>query len=406
MVPAYEYASGISGDAARAQSLNFDLITTEPAFHALEVEWTGLFERSGRPEQVFQTFAWCRHWADAFLGSHGCATQLAILTGRSGGRLVMVWPLALNRIASLKELSWLGEPVSQYGDVLAEPGPCLERNLEAGWHHVMNSLRPSVVRLNKTRADSAIAPLLTVLGARITQDQQAPFVDLTRGADWATLEKCHFTSKSIKNRRRQTRRLEELGSVQFETYAAGPQARAFAVEAIELKRAWLAEKCLFSPAISNERTLRFFAQLAGNAALGHYVRCSALKVNGKTAAISLGFACKGRLTVHLIVYDGAFEKPGAGAVLMEKSVKQAFEDGFTVFDLLAPGGGYKHEWTELAAPVANYSLAPTVAGRLYRDAYLAVVRPRLKQAVEHLGALKRRMRAAKSLKTQANDTAN
>lgn len=389
---------------ARGQMLNFDLITSQADFHALEHEWTALFERAGRPEQVFQTFPWCRHWVDAFLGSPGSSSKLAILTARDGGRLVMIWPLVLNRIAGLKELSWLGEPVSQYGDVLAEPGPCLERDLEAAWAHIVRTIRPSVARLNKTRADSVVAPLMRALGARITQNQQAPYVDLTRGADWATLEKRHFTAKSIKNRRRQLRRLEDLGAVSVETHGAGPEAQALAVAAIQMKRAWLAEKGLVSPAISNERTLRFFTDLAGNAALGPYVRFSSLKVGATTAAISLNFACKGRIAVHVIVYASEFEKAGAGAVLMEHAVKQAFESGFTVYDLLAPGGGYKHEWTEFSVPVADYCLSLTPAGHFYTDAYLALLRPRLKQTVERLSALKRRLRGLKLLTQRAKTT--
>lgn len=381
-----------------SETLSLDLITTRPAFLDLEKEWTELFERAGRPEQVFMTFPWCRHWADAYLNRPGCKTQLAILTGRESGRLVMVWPLVLNHIAGLRELSCLGEPVSQYGDVLVEPDLAVQRDLSDGWAHLVRSLRPSVVRLNKTRADSVIAPLMTALGARITQDQQAPYVDLTAGGDWATLEKRLFTSKSIKNRRRQARRLEEMGEVSINTYAAGPEAQALAAAAIELKRAWLAEKGLVSPAISDQRTLDFFSCLAANPALGNFIRFSSLDVSGRPAAISLGFACKGRLAVHLIVYAAEFEKAGAGALLMEHSIRSAFADGFKVYDLLAPGGGYKHEWTELSVPVADYSLALTRAGRLYASAYLAVIRPRLKDAVMRLGALKRRLRGARPVK--------
>ena len=46
--------------------------------------------------------------------------ELAIVTARRNGSLVMVWPLVLERSNGLSTLSWMGDPVSQYGDVLVD----------------------------------------------------------------------------------------------------------------------------------------------------------------------------------------------------------------------------------------------------------------------------------------------
>jgi len=101
----------------------FALVTDRAAFDALEPEWTDLFDRAGRGTQVFQTFNWNWHWCNHYLGdgSQGSAAPaLAVVTARRAGRLVMVWPLVRERVAGLCQLSWMGEPVSQYGDVLTE----------------------------------------------------------------------------------------------------------------------------------------------------------------------------------------------------------------------------------------------------------------------------------------------
>ena len=58
------------------------------------------------PAQVFQTFNWNWHWANHYLGSsEGGITgvELAIVTGRREGKLVMVWPLVTERVRGITQ---------------------------------------------------------------------------------------------------------------------------------------------------------------------------------------------------------------------------------------------------------------------------------------------------------------
>ncbi len=92
---------------------------TRAEFDALEDEWNALFARAGQGTQLFQTFNWLWHWCNHFVD--GCpGTRLSVVTARRHGRLVLVWPLVSERAGLLTRLSWMGEPVSQYGDVVME----------------------------------------------------------------------------------------------------------------------------------------------------------------------------------------------------------------------------------------------------------------------------------------------
>jgi CelD/BcsL family acetyltransferase involved in cellulose biosynthesis len=93
----------------------FDVVRTRAGFDALEADWNDLFARTGRGEQMFQGFNWLWHWANHYLRS---SDELAIVTGRQDGRLMLVLPLTVERVAGLRQLSFMGAPVSQYGDVL------------------------------------------------------------------------------------------------------------------------------------------------------------------------------------------------------------------------------------------------------------------------------------------------
>lgn len=374
---------------AAPANLTLTLIDSRAAFDALEDDWNALFARAGRSVHVFQTFNWNWHWANQFLDDK--ARRLAIVTGRRDGALVMVWPLVMERSAGLDVLAWMGEPVSQYGDVLAVPGPAMMPMLRDAWAFITATLKPDLARLGKTRADATVAPLLAELGALSTQQLEAPYLDLASAPTWAAYEE-RYSTKTRKNRRRLYRRLEEQGAVAITQLAPGEEAASAAAHAIALKRAWIAGKGLVSPAIASARTQRFFTAVA----LAHDrptgARVSVLTCGGRTAAIEIAFACQDRLAIHVMAYDPAYEKAAAGVLLLERLLADSLEAGVATYDLLAPGDGYKKDWADGAVRVDDFAIAATWRGRAYAQAWLGWLRPRLKAAVTAVGQMAAKVR--------------
>lgn len=389
--------------ACAADRLTVQVARTRAEFDALEADWNDLFERAGRSTQAFQAFNWLWHWANHFLDpvAPGRAapreTALAIVTVRRGGRLVLVWPLVQERTAGLKCLTWMGMPVCQYGDILldarGEQGADGHHLIATAWTFIRRTLRPDVVRLRKVRSDAAIAPFLARIGALTSEHQSAPFLDLSSATDFDSYEQ-RYSSKARKNRRRQSRRLEEQGPVRFEVHHGGPNARRLATQAVALKRDWLSARGLVSPALLDDRTSAFIADVAEATSHPTGCRVSALSAAGTPSAIDIAFACKGRMLVHVIVYNPAFEKAGAGNLLLEASARDAKAAGFSTFDLLAPGDAYKMEWADGAVAVADHAIPVSVAGRAYTALYLGYLRGRLKSAVRRLPKSLRRTFAA------------
>lgn len=369
--------------------LHIELITTRQGFDSLEAQWNALFERAGRPTQVFQTYDWLRHWADVYLES---PTTLAIVAGWRQGRLVMVWPLVASRHTGLMQVTWMGAPVSQYGDALVEDSPFAETDLAAGLDYVSGALRADVLSLRKVRADAVAAPILKQAGAVATAQMTAPYLDLASAPDFATFEQ-RYTAKARKNRRRHLRRLEEQAPVRFVDIATGTQAAIGVAEAaVALKRRWLADRGKVSPVVNNDRFARFFSAVAGADALRNCGTTMTLLMCGSDiAAVEIAFACKGRLAVHVIAYDKTFEKHGVGALLMEHSIRRAYDRGCHTYDLMAPGDAYKSEWTDTSIEVEDLALPLTLAGRGYARAWLGSVRPALKRAAEGAADLARRL---------------
>ncbi len=373
---------------ASVPALSFQMVTSRSAFDALEDEWNALFDRAGRPAQVFQSFNWNWHWANHLLGPAGSRRSLAILTARRDGELAMVWPLVAERAHGLTIISWMGEPVSQYGDIIADQRVDL-RDLQAAWHFMCATLKPDLARLNKTRADATIAPLLATLRGVITQRLEAPFLDIASAPSFDAYEQ-RYSTKARKNRRRYWRRIEEQGTIEVRQFHEGAQAAAILDEAITVKRDWLAHKGLVSPALADERTRRFFHDIASSTQRPTSCRVSVITCNGINAAFEVGFSHKGHMAIHILAYNLEFEKLSVGVLLLEAMLRASKQAGFKTYDLLAPRADYKMDWADGVVAVNDHALTLTLIGRLYAHGYLALVRPRLKRAAERMPANVRR----------------
>lgn len=382
---------GQAANATRDRTYEVELVTSLAGFHALEADWNDLFERAGTDRHLFQTFNWLWHWANHFLPQNGgSGTSLAIVTARAGGRLAMVWPLVVERSGPIKELHWMGEPVSQYGDVLIEDGPSAAALMRAALDFLIAETGADVLRLRKVRADSLVAGLLAETGATVTNSLKAPYLDLASAPSFAEYEK-RYSSGAKRNRKRQRRRLEERGAITLERLESGARAEALTARAFELKRAWLQHRGIVSPALADPRTARFFADATRADVRPAGCHVLALLCNDAPVALEIGVHCKGRSAIHIIAYDLDFEKTAAGALLMEDSIRESFKHGMKVFDLLAPGDGYKLEWADDAITVQDWAHPATLKGRIYTRIYLGLVRNGLKRVLDSLPVGARRM---------------
>jgi len=370
----------------------FALVSDRGAFDALEPEWTDLFDRAGRGTQVFQTFNWNWHWCNHYLGdgSQGSAAPaLAVVTARRAGRLVMVWPLAVERVAGLRNLIWMGAPVSQYGDVLIEQGIDAAPLLRQAWSFITERVRPDLAWLRKVRDDAAVAPLLAEIGALSTQHLDAPYVDLEAAGDFdAYLQRrsAHFRKKQRAN----AKRLSALGSVAYEQRSGGGQAADYARDAIALKRVQLQAAGVVSPAVADLRMSGFFADAADGCGHPAGLHVVSLASNTQLAAVDIYIGCKDRAALHIVAYDLQFEKASVGAVLLQHAIAQAFADGFRTFDFLAPAEHYKLRWADGVVGVTDWAMPLSLKGRAFARLYLALVRPAIRAALSALPLALRR----------------
>ena len=369
-----------------AQQEAFEVITTRAAFDALEPEWNALFARGASCTQVFQSFNWCWHWANHYLPKHPAPCPLAIVTARRDGQLIMIWPLVVTRAAGLKQVAWLGDPVSQYGDIVVDGVADQADLIRRGWRYVATTLGADIARLTKVRADAAVAPLLAEIGARITATEEAPFADLKKAGSIETFLS-RFNAKTLKNQRRKTRRLEERGALSYDYHDTSTDetpARDAIIAGLTLKRAWLNDKGLVSRAFADSRIEAFFAAAVTSRERPAGVAVSMLRTGGEIADHHIMVDCKDRRALHVLGYNLKFERVGPGNIHLEHAIARAFAQGVATFDFLAPRHDYKMDWADGVIAVNDHAIGLTPRGRVYAAVYLGMIREGMKRTLKAL----------------------
>ncbi len=359
------------------------IVTTRSAFNALEADWCDLMERAGPSAHVFQSFHWLWHWCNHFLTDDGAENTLAIVTGRRAGKLVLVWPLVVQRSGGLRRLTWMGHPVSQYGDALVDGSACSIDDIHASWSFLSKSISADVVHLRKVRADASVAGVMHDVCKVPLEQQTAPYLDLSNAQSFDGYQK-RYSGKARKNRRRLRRRIEEKAKLNVSTHSEGDRRGRLASQAIKMKRTWLRSRGLVSPAIQDERTRAFFVDAASSKLHPTGCRTTELNIGEETAAIEVSFVSAGHCAVHIIVYHMDYEKAGAGVLLMEDRIKTAIAAGVRTFDLMAPGDNYKLDWADGVVDVYDWCAPLSPLGHTYHSLGINKLPGAIKSAMQAL----------------------
>jgi CelD/BcsL family acetyltransferase involved in cellulose biosynthesis len=344
-------------------SCRVECVETLAGVDALALEWAELEART--PEATgFQSFRWCRAW----LGAHAGAPP-RLLCVREGARLVMLWPLQIEKRMGVSIARWIGEPMTQYGDALAEAGEGRARWRKAAEAEMARWSDIDLFAFTRIRADAVLAD-----DADAGEAFQAPFVDLREAKP-----------RRHKSVERRAKRLESLGPVALVEALTPDERESLTREALALKREWLREKGMFSAGLSNPAADEFLAALARDG----FLRVHALRVGEAVAAVDLGFNGGGAYRSFLGCFDARFSEGSPGQALTGRLIASCAAQGLAAYDLLVPADAYKTSWASGEMSVSACFKARNLKGRLAAFA-LRDLRPLAKRAVKSIGRLKAR----------------
>jgi CelD/BcsL family acetyltransferase involved in cellulose biosynthesis len=325
---------------------------------AIESQWRELEASIVRPAG-FQSYAWCKAWADACARS-GQPVEARIVTVRSGDQVRFLWPLALSKMGGCRVLHALGEPATQYCDALIDCPDQFSDIITAAWQLLKSYKEADLLDIRRMPEHSGLVLHLPSLSGRYIMGRpaSAPYlsIDIARqGAD--------RSGRTLNALKRHKRRLAERGAFGFESMVDLPARIQVLEEAMTFKQQWLEHRALWSRGYSHAAARNFSEELAK---LRNFLVLR-VTAGGRTAAVEAGLLDKGHYLSLMQSYDPEFASYSPGRLLYWHFIEQAKHFGVRSIDFLAPSSPHKREWSNGEVGMQDYliplSLRGAVVGR-------------------------------------------
>lgn len=368
----------VRADPARragADALSIGVIDTPAGMRALRDDWRRLEDEAAASHNFFQSFDWNMRWAEWFLTSPA-APRLAILAGREKGRLVMLWPLMIERDGPFRALKWLSDPFPQYGDALVARDVDRAAWLAAAWATIRAMPGVDCILLRKVREDAAATALLAAHCARTGEERAACYIEIGAFASHDEMLAA-LPSRRRQLRRKLHRKLAERGAVELRVVFGGGKFRRIVAETLRQKRQWLRDTGLISRAISDPRLDGLLASFDGQGEGEPRVAAIELTCDGQPVAHEVDLHYRGHHYLYIGTQNDDLAALSPSKVLIDAAQGWCIAHGYAVFDLLAPSDRYKRDLSDRTVRVDDFVAATGVWGMPYAF-YLARLRPFLK----------------------------
>jgi CelD/BcsL family acetyltransferase involved in cellulose biosynthesis len=317
-------------------ALRVDELTSAAELDALRPEWQALWDRAPRATP-FQSPDWLCAWWRHF-GGEGLWT----LAVRRDERLIGILPLFVWSGAGPRQLTPLGNGISDHVDLLADPGA--EYGVAAAiLAHVAESADAwDTADFRDLPHDS---PLLSIelspeINAIVEDDEPCPTLALRPSID--ALDDV-IPAAFLKKLRYSRRRLQREFDVSFESAIDRASAAALFDALLRLHRArWeqRGERGVFD----QPNVVAFHREIIPAFLARGWLRMHALRVDGQLAAVWYGFAAKRRVHYYIGGFDPALEHYSLGTVLLGHAIERAIGQGATELDFLRGREPYKYAW--------------------------------------------------------------
>ncbi len=336
--------------------VSFTVVSDTEAFRALEADWRDLCGRA-EPHSIFLKFDWqWRAW------QHVAAARgygLRILAGRVGERLVLIWPLVLNR----RLVRFLCSEKFEYRGALVERGPLASEWLAAAWRQTRRLAGGDAVDLRNLPADSRLAGFLEgAAGRGRRRSAGSPVIRLNRFAGWDDYA-ASLPKGLLSDQQRQWRRLKKASDRhQFHVVDEAGEIDALVDWIFTHKLAWAAKRGIATGVFSTAEYRAFIrAVLHDSLAAGNLVLCR-LGAKEQILSAGFGFIDGRRFIFYMFSYDEAYQTFSPSRLLMERLIRRCMEMGLDTFDFLPGNEAYKRIWADSEDRVVDHLIPTTLLG--------------------------------------------
>jgi len=348
-----------------------DVATNLEMMESIADQWRDLERKSPNSATSFQSYNWCR----AHLASS--QERFAIINVFQNDQLVLVFPLSIHNRFGLSVATWLGDPFTQYGDVLIDKDAPYAEAVKLAWQAMLEIPGLDVLTLRKVRSDAAISTATELKENKTDSHDLSAILEL---GEFKSIE-CYLNSlksKYRRNRKRIRRNLEKAGEVRFEIVEDETRRFQLIEKAIELKTSWLVQRGLMSRAAFSHSPFGILPALRSAEGDSFQTIVSHLELDGQTAALEVGFLWNNRYFAYLGCFEPDFASMSPGTIQMEDTISWLISNGVETYDLFAPLDPYKSQWSNSTVSVGDYQIGMTWAGQCYVNQFEGQIIPALR----------------------------
>lgn len=340
-------------------------ITSISGFFALKEEWQALLEASSG-NCLFLTWEWLYTWWKHLGGDR----RLLILAIRSRKRLIGIAPFMIAppqwRLGlPFRTVRFMGTGTvgSDYLDVIAQSG--YEEEVARRVVRHLTHLKCPLV-LEGVKRDGTVTrrlnELLNIRGWSAYEQLTdiCPWVRFS-GQSWED----HYNALGSTHRRAQRKKrraAEKTYRIKYRQVETESE-RTSAFETflrLHYKR-WSGRHG--SEALSSRAIVKFHEEISRVALEHQWLRLSTLSFDGESVASIYGFVYKERFYYYQAGFDAEYARYSPGQMCLEESMKAAFGDGVTTYDMLHGYEKYKFLWARESSQLTRYlAYPPTLRG--------------------------------------------
>ena len=357
------------------------LITSFRAFDRLCESWTELENHCAKPPSVFQSYDWCRKWSDIYAAPDS-ENEIFIVAGYQQNQLVFVWPMAKRSRRGLTILTWMTQPIGQYGDILCDADVDCEQWLGAATTFIKTMKAADCMHLRHVRENANCAAHAQRHWHDGKLNERAPMMDLSQFKSEADYD-ARYDAQQRRRRRKIQKKLEDIGALKFDKLH-GDSAETAIDAAISEKLNWLSDKGRINNVLGSTQ----HATLLKNFFRGTSHRLQTvvlhLTAGGKPVSWEIGFCYRGTHYAYLLSHQRELIDHSPGRLMLDYAERDALASGLSTFDLMAPYDPYKDSFASGMVKVNDYYLPFTFKGAAYGYGYLGLLRPWLRGAYQRM----------------------
>ncbi|MGD1933423.1 MAG: GNAT family N-acetyltransferase [Candidatus Phaeomarinobacter sp.] len=315
---------------------------------------------------AFQHHAWVKAWLETVGHVREVEPRIALVRDEAGD-LMMILPMAIERVLGVSTLVWMAQDEADYHGPLIHPkwdtGTTRE---EIG--RILSAVAASVPEAHAfalTKTLSSIEGVANPLRAieHTPHPSSGHAITLT-GDDFDTFY-AGVRSKSTRKRDRQRRRrLQETGTVEFKVGSSQDEQHTLLDAILDQKALWLSERGISNPFAPGE-VKAFLHHLISDQTARGALHISALTVDGQVAAGNVGYVRNERFYAVIgSVTDGELSRHSPGTIHLHELLRWCYAHHITAFDLTVGDESYKKDWCDARQELIDIRIPLTAMGYL------------------------------------------